>query len=178
MFIGRIDAGAEAPIFWPPDVKSWLTAKDPDAGKDWRQEEKGAKEDKIVGWHHRLKGHEFEQTPGDRRGQRSLACCSPRGCKELDVTEGLNDRSLRGWVLCVLEYSAWLSTLRGWVLCVVGYSAWLSTLCGWVLCHGFVYPSTDKLVGYIHSGKYSYTHKTLIHIIFLDKIFHSTEIIS
>ena len=161
IFIGRTDAEAEAPMLWPPDVKSWLTAKDPDAGKDWRQVEKGAKEDKIVGWHHRLKGHEFEQTPGDRRGQRSLACCSPRGCKELDVTEGLNDRSLRGWVLCVLEYSAWLSTLRGWVL-----------------CRGFVYPSTDKLVGYIHSGKYSYTHKTLIHIIFLDKIFHSTEIIS
>ena len=59
IFIGRIDTEAETPIFWPPDVKSWLTRKDPDAGKDWRQEEKGTTEDEMVGWHHRLNGNEF-----------------------------------------------------------------------------------------------------------------------
>ena len=66
LFIGRNDA--EAPIFWPPDVKNWLTGKDPDAGKDWRQEEKVATEDEMVGWYHRLNGHEFEQTAGDGEG--------------------------------------------------------------------------------------------------------------
>ena len=60
IFIGRTDAEAETPIFWPPDAKSWLIWKDPDAGKDWRREEKGMKEGEMVGWHHRLKGHEFE----------------------------------------------------------------------------------------------------------------------
>ena len=60
IFIGRTDAEAEAPILWPPDAKSWLTGKDPDAGKDWRQEEKGTTEDEMVGWHHQLDGHEFE----------------------------------------------------------------------------------------------------------------------
>ena len=76
IFIGRTDAEAEAPILWPPDVKSQLIRKDPDAGKDWGQEEKGAKEDKMVGWHHQLNGHEFEQTVGGSEGQKSLACCS------------------------------------------------------------------------------------------------------
>ena len=77
IFIRRIDAGAEAPILWSPDSKSWLTAKDPDAGKDWRQEEKGMTEDEMVGWHHWLNGHEFEQAPGDGEGQGTLVCCSP-----------------------------------------------------------------------------------------------------
>ena len=63
-FIGRTDAEAEAPVLWPPDAKNWLIGKDPDAGKDWRQEEKGTTEDEIVGWHHQLYGHEFEQAPG------------------------------------------------------------------------------------------------------------------
>ena len=76
----------EAPRLWPPDVKSWLTEKDPDAGKDWGQEEKGATEDEMVGRHHRLNGQEFEQTLGDGEGQGSMACCSPRGHKELDMT--------------------------------------------------------------------------------------------
>ena len=78
-FIGRTDNEAEAPILWPPDVKSWLTGKDPDAGKDWGQEEKGTTEDEIAGWHHRLAGHEFEQTLGDSEVKGSLACCSPWG---------------------------------------------------------------------------------------------------
>ena len=71
----------EAPILWPPDAKNWLTVKDPDAGKDWRQEEKGTTEDEMVGWHHRLRGHEFEQAPGDGEVQGSLACCTPWGAK-------------------------------------------------------------------------------------------------
>ena len=73
-------------------VKSWLIWKDPDAGKDWGQEVKGVTEDEIVGWHHQLNGHEFEQTPGDSEGQGSLAGCSPEGYKELDMTEQTNNR--------------------------------------------------------------------------------------
>ena len=91
IFIGRTDAKAEVPILWPPDVKSQLTGKDPDAGKDWRQEEKGATEDEMVGWHHGFNGHESEQTPGDSEGLGSLASSSPWGCKELDVTEWLDN---------------------------------------------------------------------------------------
>ena len=91
IFIGRTDAEAEALILWPPDVKSWLIRKDPDAGKDWRQVEKGATEDEMVGWHHRLNGHEFEQALGVGEGQGSLVCCSPWGPKELDTTWLLNN---------------------------------------------------------------------------------------
>ena len=77
IFIRRTEAEAEALILWPPDAKNWLIWKDPDAGKDWRQEEKGTTEDDMIGWHHQLNGQEFEQTPGDGDGQRSLLCCSP-----------------------------------------------------------------------------------------------------
>jgi len=87
IFIGRTDAEAETLIIWSPDAKSWLTGKDPDAGKDWRREEKGMTEDEMAGWHHRLDGHEFEWTPGVGDGQGGLACCSPWGCKESDMTE-------------------------------------------------------------------------------------------
>ena len=93
IFIGRTDAEAEAPIFWPPDAKSRLIRKDPNAGKDWSQEEKGTTEDELVGWHHWLDGHVFEQALGDSEGQRSLACYSPWGHKELDVTERLNNNN-------------------------------------------------------------------------------------
>ena len=79
IFIRRTDAEAETPIFWPPDAKDWLIGKDPDAGKDWRQEKKGMTEDEMVGWHHRLNGHEFEQALGVGAGQGSLVCCSPWG---------------------------------------------------------------------------------------------------
>ena len=82
IFIGRTDAEAEPPILWPPDVKNWLTGKDSDAGKDWRQEEKGTTEDEMIGWHHQLNGHEFEQALEVGDGQAGLACCSPWGCKE------------------------------------------------------------------------------------------------
>ena len=88
VFIGRVDA--EAPILWPPDVKNWLIGKDPDAGKYWKQEEKGTTKDEMVGWHHWLNGHEFEQAPGFGDGQGSLVCCSPWGRKESDMTEQLN----------------------------------------------------------------------------------------
>ena len=80
-----LEAEAPAPILWPPDVKSWLIRKDPDAVKDWGQEEKRETKDEMVGWHHRLNGHEFEQTLGDR-GQGSLVCCSSWDCKESDMT--------------------------------------------------------------------------------------------
>ena len=90
IFIGRTDAEAETPIFWPPDVKNWLIRKDLDARKDWRWEEKGMTENEMVGWHHWLNGHEFEQASGVGKGQRSLACFSLWGCKELDTSEQLN----------------------------------------------------------------------------------------
>ena len=79
ILIGRTDTEAEAPILWPPDARSQLTGKDPDAGKDWRQEEKRTTEDEMVGWHHRLNEDEFEQTPGVSEGRGRLACCSPWG---------------------------------------------------------------------------------------------------
>ena len=86
IFIGRIDAEAEAPILWPPDSKNRLIGKDPDDGKDWRKE-KRMTEDEMVGWHHRLDGREFEQALGVDDEQESLACCSPWGHKESDMTE-------------------------------------------------------------------------------------------
>ena len=94
IFIGRTDAKAETPVLWPPDVKHWLLGKDPDAGKDWRQE-KGSTEDEMVGWHHWPYGREFTQAPGVGDGQGSLMCCSPWGCKESDMTERLNWIELR-----------------------------------------------------------------------------------
>ena len=90
IFIGRTDAEAKTPILWPPDGKNWLIGKDPDAGQDWRPEEKWMAEDEMVAWHHRLHGHEFEQAPGVGDGQRSLVCCSPWVRKESDMTEQLN----------------------------------------------------------------------------------------
>ena len=90
VFIGRIDVEAETPILWPPDAKSWLTGKDPDAGKDWRQEEKGMTEDEMAGWHHWLNRHGFGWTPGVGDGQGGLVCCGSWGRKESDMTERLN----------------------------------------------------------------------------------------
>ena len=90
VFIGRTDAEAETSIFWPPHWKSWLIGKDPDAGRDWGQEEKGMTEDEMAGRHHWLNGHEFEWTPGVGDGQGGLACCNSCGHKESDTTERLN----------------------------------------------------------------------------------------
>ena len=90
IFIGRVVTEAETPILWPPNVKSWFIGKDSDAGKDWGQEEKGTTEDEMVGWHHQLNEHEFEQVPGVGDGQGSLVCCCPWVRKESDTIEWLN----------------------------------------------------------------------------------------
>ena len=90
VFIGRTDVEAETPILWPPDAKGWLIWEDPNAGRDWGQVEKGTTEDEMVDWHHRLHGHEFGWALGVSDGQGVLACCSPWGYKESDMTEQLN----------------------------------------------------------------------------------------
>ena len=87
---------AETPIIWPPDVKRWFIGKDLDAGKDWGKKENGMTEDEMNGGHHRVNGHESEQTPGDGEGQRSLVCCSPWNYQELDMTERLNNKFRTG----------------------------------------------------------------------------------
>ena len=89
----RTDAEAEAPIFWSPDAKGWLTGKHPDSGKDWRHKEKRAAKDEMVGWYHQLNGHELGQIPGDGEGQGGLTCCSSWGHKDLDMTEQLNNNN-------------------------------------------------------------------------------------
>ena len=114
IFIGRTDVEAETPILWLLDAKNWLIGKDPDAGKDWRQEEKATTEGEMVGWHHQLNGHEFEQALGVGDGQGSLVCCSPWGHKEADTTEWLNWTELNwGQVLNLnpfkhIVYLVWL----------------------------------------------------------------------
>ena len=97
MFIGRTDAEAETPILWPPDVKSWLTGKDPDAGRDWGQGEKGTTEDEMAGWHHRLDGHEFGQTPGVGDGQGGL-CAAIHGASK-------SRTRLRDWTELIYMYT-------------------------------------------------------------------------
>ena len=89
-FFGGNDAKAESPVLWPPHAKSWLIGKDPDAGRDWEQEEKGTTEDEMAGWHHWLDGHEFWWTLGVGDEKGGLVCCDSWGCKELDTTEQLN----------------------------------------------------------------------------------------
>ena len=104
IFIGRTDVEAETPILWLPDVKSWLTGKDPDAGKDWRQLEKGAAKNELAGWHYWLE-HEFEQTLGVGDGQGILESWSLWGCKESDTTEGLNWTELKLlWLFPIQTY--------------------------------------------------------------------------
>ena len=102
------DAETEAPILWPSVVKSWLIGKDPDAGKDWGQKEKGTTEDEMVGWHHRLNGHEFEKTVGGGEGPGSLVCCSPWDHRESDTNEWLNNKMMLKW----RDYPG----LSGWAL--------------------------------------------------------------
>ena len=124
MFTGRTDAGSETPILWPPDAKNWLIGKDPDGGKDWRWE-KWMMECEMVGWHHQLSGHEFEQAPGVGDGLGSLVCCSPWGCKKSDITVAkLN------WKEINLEYS-----LEGLMLKLklqyFGHSWWRACFCFW-----------------------------------------------
>ena len=99
IFIGRTGTAAETQILWPPDVKNWLLGKDPDAGKDWRWEEKVTTEDEMVGRYHWLDEHEFEQASGVDDGQGSLACCSPWGGNESDMTKWLNWTELKTFVM-------------------------------------------------------------------------------
>ena len=104
-FFGRNDAKAETPVLWPPHVKSWLIGKDPDAGRDWGQEEKGTTEDEMAGWHHWLDERESEWTPGVGDGQGGLACCYSWGHKESDMTATeLNWTELMLWKLECIMY--------------------------------------------------------------------------
>ena len=118
VFIGRSDVEAETLILWPPDVKSWLIGKDPNAGKEWRQEEKGTTEDEMFGWHHWLSGQKFELTLGNSEGHGSLAGCSPWGHKESDMTELLNNEckaetySGAYTILYVKFHTKWILSLR------------------------------------------------------------------
>ena len=123
IFIGRTDAEAEAPIFWPLDAKNRHFRKDPDTGKDWGHEKKRVTENEMVGWHHRLNGHEFEQILGDSEGQGSLGCCGPWGYKESDTTWWLNnDNQLSGASILLFSMLSplgvhsweWLQRLRAW----------------------------------------------------------------
>ena len=124
IFTGRTDAEAETPILWPPDVKSQLIGKDPHAGKDWRQEEKGMTEDEMVGWHHRLNGHEFEQALGVGDGQGGLVCCSPWSRKESHTTEQ------RNWTELIMGRGAWRATVHR----VSKSRTWLK----WLSMHAFI----------------------------------------
>ena len=125
IFIWRIDAEAEAPILWPPDAKTWLSGKDPDAGKDWGQEEKGMTEDEVVGCHHRLNGHGFEQALGDGEGQRSLVCCSPRDCRvAYNLGTGQQQWQLSRYNLTKLFWMRQLSTTRTMVQKKIKWTFW------------------------------------------------------
>ena len=117
IFIGRTDAEAEILILWPPGIKSWFIGKDPDAGKYWRQEEKGTTEYEMVGWHHWLDGHEFELASEAGDAHWSLACSSPWGRKESSTTEWLKWTELN----CMLEHHAelWAGMLLMWYFCQI-----------------------------------------------------------
>ena len=111
IFIERTEVEAETPIVWLPDAKSRLIWKDPDAGKDGRQENKGTTEDKMTGWHHRFDGHEFEQALGVGDGQGSLPCYSPWDCQELDRTERLNWIEHRQYYLAIKRHKLLIHTM-------------------------------------------------------------------
>ena len=121
IFIGRIDTEAESLLFWPPNMKNWLTGKDLDAGEDWIQEERGTTEDEMVGWNHLLNEHEFEQTLGDVEGQGRLACYSPWGHKESDMTEQLNNDVPLDYKICNAKTPSWPSNLWS--------SVWFPNIC-------------------------------------------------
>ena len=150
IFIGRTDAEAETPVFWPPDAKNWLIWKDPDDGKDWGQDEKGTTEDEMVGWHHRINGHEFEYTPGVVDGQGSLACCRPWGGKELDTTEWLNwtDHVSNQLVKKFLRHPSGRLHLPTsvWTVCLIA-SACGAHVLNFLLCFGEAHPSVDYWEG-------------------------------
>ena len=105
ILFGRTDAEAKAPVLWPPDVNSWLIGRDPDAGKDWRQN-KRVTEDEMVEWHHWFNGHELGQALGDEEGQGSLVCCSTWDCEELYSTWWLNNSNSND---CIFKQKVWKS---------------------------------------------------------------------
>ena len=121
IFTGRTDAEAETQILWPPNAKSQLTGKDPEAEKDWGQEEKGMTEDGMVGWHHWLNGHGFEQALGVGDGQGSLVCCHPWCCKKSDMNEWLN------WTECP-ENTAGSYTLVALIMEFAFWYPWILVL--------------------------------------------------
>ena len=129
IFIGRTDVKAHTPILCPPDVKSWLIWKEPDAGKDWGQEEKWTTEDEMVGWHHWLNGHGFWWTLGVGDGQGGLVCWGTWGCKESDTTEWLNDSSVQ-WCLKqqVCAHNEWMNQFSS--------VEWVSELMNYIQCSG------------------------------------------
>ena len=124
ILIGRTDAEAEAPVFWPPDVNSRFTGEVLYARKDWGQKEKRASEDEMVGWHCRLHVHEFEQALGVGDGQGILTCCSPWGLKELDTTEWLKWTELNFYFLIFLWNMVLLKIIRVWMK-VCKLSIWM-----------------------------------------------------
>ena len=155
IFTGKTDDEAEAPIFWPPDAKNWFIRKDPDAGKDLRQEEKGTIENEMVGWQHRLNGHEYDQTSGVGDGQGCLACCSPWGLKESDTTERLN------WTELNMQYTKnplkllviYLKLKFALCLCPLLFLTPLEITCGRLLST-FHVPGTTRYFNYIgHHSK-------------------------
>ena len=119
IFIGRTDVEGETPILWPPHANSWFIGKDPDAGRDWGQEEKGMTGDEIAGWHHQLDGRESEWTPGVGDGQGGLPCCDSWGCKESDITEWLNwtdtYKCVRLYFCVRLNFLGLLNHCRWWL---------------------------------------------------------------
>ena len=147
IFIGRTGAEAETPILWPPDAKNWLIGNDPDAGKDWRREEKGMTEDDMVGWHYQLDGHKFEQAPGIGDGQGGLACCSSCGLKESGRTEWLNWTGLNTGLL------KWIRS-EGLHFFILWKSLWgitlISPLQAWSLPFWKVFKLEIKFLWYIH----------------------------
>ena len=143
VFTGGTHGEAETPILWPPDAKSWLIWNDPDAGKEWGQEEKGMTEDEMVGWHHWFNGHGFGWTPGDCDGQGGLACCGSWKHKELDTTEWLNLTELGVERPCyTMEYCSWaFCYLKALELCLLVYVFFLrvSHVCVCVCVCVFIY---------------------------------------
>ena len=144
VFIGRTDVEAESPILWLPDAKRWLIWKDPDAGKDWGQEEKGMTEEEMVGWHYQLNGHEFESTPGVGDGQGGLVCCSPWGCKESDTTERLKWTELNQWQDTILVF-----------LCLIYFTQYNNLISIFSLSFLSQGPETNELTHYWQFPSYS-----------------------
>ena len=148
IFTGRTNTEAEVPILWPPDGKSQLTGKDPDAGKDWRPEEKGMTENEMVGWHHQRNGHEFEQALGDGEEQGSLVCCSPWDYKKSDPTEWPNNnfckirpsRSPRVWFFCFyfVLFLISLCHISAWSVNIAPSQIFLSLCLSLVMCSCFI----------------------------------------